>query len=206
MQNYSKLFAASIIAFAISLNAHGADPQQIDTAILTDTRVEMIEVTKPGNPGKSFTAGTIINAPMQRLCAILLDFPAYPGFMPNTDKASVVQTSEEFSVVEMTLKLPLGKIKKYRLKMEPKLAKQQCWISWKLVPWEGLRPEETIVDTTGYWLLIPDSANANRTVVKYFVNTDPGAVPLGLGWIVDSMSKDSIPKTLDALRAKALTR
>jgi hypothetical protein len=35
------------------------------------------------------------------------------------------------------------------------------------------------------------------------VYADPGPVPFGFGWIVDMMSKRSLPRTLEALRARA---
>ncbi|MBI3230558.1 MAG: hypothetical protein HYZ45_10375, partial [Burkholderiales bacterium] len=48
--------------------------------------------------------------------------------------------------------------------------------------------------------LNPVAGDDSKTVVRYYVSTDPGPVPLGLGWIVDSMSKDSIPKMLAAVK------
>jgi hypothetical protein len=72
-----------------------------------------------------------------------------------------------------------------------------------MVPRPELTQEETIADTSGYWDLAPLASNKNKTVVKYFVYSDPGPVPMGLGWIVDSLGKDSLPKTLEALRNKA---
>jgi hypothetical protein len=198
-----KLLTTIFVLACASTRANTVGPHAIDAAMLSDAAVTMHDVSQPNTAGKAFIAGTVINAPTRKLCSIILDFPNYPSFMPNTAQAKVSQATGEFSLVDMTLQLPLGKIKKYRLKMEPKTGEQLCRLSWKLVPWEGLKPEETIVDTTGYWELIPLASNRNKTVVKYFVYTDPGAIPTGFGWIVDSLSKDSIPKTLEALRKKA---
>ena len=162
----------------------------------------MEDQSKPGSPGKTFMAATIIDAPLPKICAVIQDFAQYPAFMPNTAKTSVSAGADKTSLVDITLNLPLGKVKKYRLKMTPNVTPQQCRLEWKQMPWEGLKQEETIADTAGYWLLTPQAANPNKTVVTYFVFTDPGPVPLGLGWIVDSMSKDSIPKMLAALRKR----
>jgi ABC-type sugar transport system substrate-binding protein len=52
----------------------------------------------------------------------------------------------------------------------------------------------------------PLAAARGKTGVRYLVYTDPGPVPMGFGWIVDSMSKDSIPKMLEALRARVAQR
>lgn len=49
----------------------------------------------------------------------------------------------------------------------------------------------------------PLPGHAGKTVVQYYVFTDSDCAPLGEGGIVDSMSKDSLPKTLEALRARA---
>jgi hypothetical protein len=175
--------------------------QGIDVNALTDQRVTMVDQSKADQAGKTFLAATLINAPVQKICAVIQNYADYPSFMPNVAKVKVAAESD-YSVLDMTLHLPLGKVKKYRLKMTPKQGAQQCQLSWKMLPWEGLSADETIADTSGYWLITPSTANPAKTVVKYFVFTDPGPVPMGLGWIVDSLSKDSIPKMLDALRNK----
>ncbi|MBE3026425.1 hypothetical protein [Janthinobacterium sp. GW458P] len=90
--------------------------------------------------------------------------------------------------------------------MTPKVLDASCSLSWKLVPMEGLKVEDTIADTSGYWQLWSDPLDAGAAAVKYQVYTDPGPVPMGLGWIVDSMSRDSIPKMFDALRARVAAR
>lgn len=174
----------------------------IDQHNLSDTEVALEDQTQSGKPGKSFLAATIINAPMSKICGEIQDFAQYPAFMPNTAKTSVTAGPDKTSLVDITLNLPLGKVKKYRLKMTPNVSAQQCKLEWKQQPWAGLKQEETIADTSGYWLLTPHASSPNKTVVKYFVFTDPGPVPMGLGWIVDSMSRDSIPKMLAALRQR----
>jgi len=190
------------ILLAAALALAGGTASAADLGPLSESRVAMQDVSKAGVPGKSFLAGTVINAPLARLCAAIQDFPDYPNFMPNVDQVKVTPAAADSSLVDLTLKLPMGKIKKYRLKMEPKSAPQSCQLAWKLVPVAGLKQEETIADTSGYWQLAPDAADKNKTTVRYMVYTDPGPVPLGFGWIVDSMSKDSIPKMLEALRAR----
>lgn len=176
-----------------------------DVAHLSEAKVTLAELTRPGSPGKSFNAGTLIAAPVPELCALLQDYEAYPSFMPNTASTRISQKGAGFTVIDVTLGLPMGKVKKYRLRMEPKTNADTCRLAWKLVPWPGIKQEETIVDTTGYWDLAP-SASAGKTAVRYHVYTDAGPIPFGLGWIVDSLSKDSIPQTLEALRKRAASR
>jgi hypothetical protein len=186
------LVLPAILLSAVAL----ADP-------LSDTRVDIADVSKPGAPGKAYLAQSVIAAPVPKLCGILVDYAAYPGFMPNIDQARVVQTTERFALVDMRLKLPMGKIKQYRLRMEPTSTPAFCHLAWKLVPQPALAQEDTIADTSGYWDLQPLTTDRSKSVVTYYVYSDPGPVPLGLGWIVDSLGKDSLPKTLEALRARS---
>ena len=179
-----------------------AQAAQLDASKFTETQVQLIDQSKADSNGKTFAAGTILNAPVAKVCATIQAYEDYPSFMPNTTKAKVTRQPDESALVDFTLNLPLGKVKKYRLKMIPKVSPATCNLSWKLQPWEGLKQEETIADTSGYWELTALADNPAKTVVKYQVFTDPGPVPMGLGWIVDSMSKDSIPKMMDALRNK----
>lgn len=179
-----------------------AQAAQLDASKFNETEVQLIDQSKPDSNGKTFVAGTILNAPVAKVCATIQAYEDYPSFMPNTAKAKVSRQPDESALVDFTLHLPLGKVKKYRLKMTPKVSPAACNLSWKLQPWEGLKQEETIADTSGQWELSSLASNPAKTVVKYQVFTDPGPVPLGLGWIVDSMSKDSIPKMMDALRSK----
>ncbi|WP_018605226.1 hypothetical protein [Uliginosibacterium gangwonense] len=180
--------------------------QDIDAKSLSEDKISIIDLSRPGVAGKTYLAATLMAAPMQKVCATIQNYPAYPKFMPNTDKAELVKTASGDTQVDMTLKLPLGKIKKYRLQMEPRLSAQSCKLAWKMLPRPELTPEETIADTTGYWLLTPWEADPAKTVVKYHVYSDPGPVPVGLGWIVDAMGKDSLPKALEALRGQVQKR
>lgn len=192
------------LLFASTLGAaHASDPVYKST--LSDDKVTLVDISRASRPGKSFMAGTIINAPLPDVCAVLQDYGSYPAFMPNTESVKVSQPGPTHTLLDVTLKLPMGKIKKYRLRMEPKVSADSCVLGWKLVPWPGLKPEETIVDTTGHWQLSPGPV-PGKTIVRYQVYTDPGPIPFGLGWIVDSLSKDSIPQTLDAVRKRAVKK
>jgi hypothetical protein len=198
------LFRLGCLLFASTLGAAHAT-ETIYNRTLSDDKVTMVDISRPGSPGKTFMAGTIINAPLSDVCSVLQDYGSYPAFMPNTESAKVSQSGPTHTLLDVTLKLPMGKIKKYRLRMEPKVSADSCVLGWKLVPWPGLKQEETIADTTGYWQLNPGPV-PGKTIVRYQVYTDPGPIPFGLGWIVDSLSKDSIPQTLDAVRKRAVKK
>jgi hypothetical protein len=132
------------------------------------------------------------------------DYASYSSYMPNTKSALPVGEGDGYVLVDMTLDLPLGQQKKYRLRLEqqPQPDASQCKLAWRLVP-TGLAPSDTIADTTGYWLFTPIPGESGKTLIEYHVYADPGPVPYGFGWIVDMMSKRSLPRTLEALRAQA---
>lgn len=183
-----------------------AGAQQNDDAGAFDNRIVITDLSKPSSAGKTFVASTVMNANVQALCSIILDFSDYPRFMPNTARTEVLRLDADHALVDMTLSLPLGKIKRYRLRMTSNTNRQSCHLSWKLVPQPELTPDETIADTSGYWQLTRQPADPSRTRVDYFVYADPGPVPFGLGWIVDIMSRESLPRTLEAVRERAAER
>ena len=183
--------------------AHDAEAPAIDVSHLSEERIDVIDVSRPAQPGKSYDAMTIMDAPVARLCALIQDYPAYPAYMPNTKNTQIVSSADDHVLVDMTLELPLGKIKRYRLQLDARQNGASCQVAWKLIPRDDLKIAETIADTTGYWLFSPLPANHNKSIVEYFVYADPGPVPYGLGWIVDIMSKKSLPSTLEALRGQA---
>jgi len=192
---YAAAFLAAV-GFA-ALPAAAAEPE------LSEFSVTLTDLTPPAATGKTFAAATLIDAPVRTLCAIIVDYPAYPAFMPNTDRTEVRESTAVYSIVDISLKLPLGKMKHYRLRMEPESSPQLCHVAWHMVPRPGVAAEETITDTRGHWRLVPWARDRSKTEVHYEVYTDPGPVPLGFGWIVDALSKDSLPKTLEALRVRA---
>ena len=208
MRRILTLSAALLLAPAF---CRGAYAQAINPATLSETDVSVIEVAQAAQSGKTFAAMTIIDAPPHKLCAIVQDYGAYGRYMPNTRSAEPVPglppgAPSGAVLVDMTLDLPLGKVKRYRLRLDAKTSASSCQLSWKLVPREDLKTDDTIADTSGYWMFSPLPANSGKSVAEYFVYADPGPVPFGLGWIVDIMSRKSLPRALEALRGEALRR
>jgi len=191
---------AALLAAALALAAPCA--ASADTPPGED-KVSVTEQPSIGQPGKTFTAVTLIAAPVQKLCGIVQDYPSYASYMPNTKSALPVGAGDGYVLVDMTLDLPLGQEKKYRLHLEADASANQCKLSWKLIPRPDLKQAETIADTTGYWLFRPAPGAVEKSLVEYHVYADPGPVPFGFGWIVDLMSKRSLPRTLEALRGRA---
>jgi hypothetical protein len=166
---------------------------QQERGLLSSGEVVLREVTNGKKGAKTFEAVALIKATVSDVYQVLVKFEDYPKFMPNVSKCEVLQRTDDTAILNYTLGLPLGKIKKYRLNMTFQNDKSRATLKWKLIEWEGLKESETIEDTTGYWLLKDYSEKAEHVIALYHVYTDPGPIPPGLGWIVDILTKNSIP-------------
>lgn len=161
------------------------------------------EIDAAGKRGRTFEAIGLIKASRNNVLKVLKDYGKYPEFMPNVSRIEIVEQRGNETVLNYTLTLPLGIIKKYRLKIsENAPGNQFSVIEWKMQEWPELKREETITDTTGYWRI--EEKDENNSLVLYHVYTDPGPIPFGLGWIVDVLSKDSVPEVL--LQTKSRTK
>lgn len=187
---------AAFLSFLSTANASSDIPLNDQEKKLID-RGEIVvrELSTTGQAGRTFEAIGLINTDRATLVQVLTDYENYPEFMPNVSRVEIIERQGNESVLNYTLRLPLGKVKKYRMKISWAEPYNQCSrIEWQLQKWPELKPEETIRDTTGYWLIREKTKSC--TLVMYHLYADPGPVPFGLGWIVDLLSKDSVPKTL----------
>jgi ribosome-associated toxin RatA of RatAB toxin-antitoxin module len=157
------------------------------------------EIETGNKPGQTFEAVGLVNTHSNNIIQVLTEYEKYPEFMPNVSHVEIVERSEGEAVLNFTLALPLGKTKKYRLRITlAEHGRKASTIKWKMLKWPGLKDKETIKDTVGYWRI--EEKSENSSLLFYHVYTDPGPVPLGTGWIVDILSKKSVPKAL--LQAK----
>lgn len=153
------------------------------------------EINAAGKRGRTFEAVGLIKASRNNVLKVLKDYKKYPEFMPNVSRIEIVEQRGNEAVLNYTLTLPMGKIKKYRLKIsESAPGNQFSIIEWQIQKWPELKIEETITDTTGYWRI--EEKRENNSLVLYHVYTDPGPIPFGLGWIVEVLSKNSVPEVL----------
>ncbi|MDH4318180.1 MAG: hypothetical protein OEV64_07295 [Desulfobulbaceae bacterium] len=167
--------------------------------LLNRGEIVIREIKEQKSGVQTFEAIGRIKASGEKLSTILTDFENYPAFMPNVHEIEILSRSESDVIMNYVLELPLGQEKKYRLKISgPRQKESSFLLHWSLVPWPELKPEETIKDTTGYWLVQNDAEE--QCLVLYHVSTDPGDIPFGLGWIVDILTKQSVPGAISALR------
>jgi uncharacterized membrane protein len=158
------------------------------------------EVPETTNGYRTFLAHAAIAAPIAEIYRVLLDFPAYPEFMPNVDKVIVRAADQHGARLDYQLGLPLGEKKRYRLQLTYEIAEDAADIRWQMLPWPELSPAETIRDTSGYWRLT--RLDGEMTLVEYLVRTDPGEIPFGFSWIVDLLTKRSLPAVLESTRQR----
>ncbi|CAK8715452.1 Ribosome association toxin PasT (RatA) of the RatAB toxin-antitoxin module [Candidatus Electrothrix laxa] len=180
---------------AISLNAQEQQTVQ-------KKKVLVRERSTKGKPGKIFEAVAIMEANRKIIQNIALDYASYPDFMPNVSRVDILQQEDTTALLNYTFSLPLGKIKKYRVRMKASEPDDQTsLIQWQLEKWPSLKPEETIRDTNGFWRI--EELDTKRSLVLYHVYTDPGKIPFGLGWIIDLLGKDSVPEVLSKTKERA---
>jgi hypothetical protein len=168
--------------------------------------VVLREIGNPGKAGKTFEAIALVHGKVDEIYTVLQDRGRYSEFVPHVAKVEVTETNEKFGRANFTLKLPMGKMKRYRVEYWSERNAAKLRMFWKLIPWEGpaIPESETIVDTTGYWTIQPSDKDG-YLLVLYHVYTDPGKIPTGLGWIVDILTKDSLPDLLKATRKRIET-
>ena len=170
--------------------------------LIEQGEIIVYEVPTKHKNGRTFKAIGLINAQVDHIYKTLKDFESYPEFMPNLDKIEVLKKDSHSAVLNYTLDLPLNKVKKYRLKTNFKQDKDEAVITWKLIPWPGLQEAEKIKDTKGYWNLQNYTSKKGYVLAVYHVYTDPGPIPTGLGWIVNILTQDSVPKVVLNIRKR----
>ncbi|MBN2313809.1 MAG: tetratricopeptide repeat protein [Sedimentisphaerales bacterium] len=151
---------------------------------------------------QEYEAMGLIEGTIKEVSGILTDYRSYPEFMPNVKEASIRRSTDYGFIVDYRLGLPMNFEKKYRLIYRVKDEANKVQLLWKNLPWPGLKPKETIINTWGQWMLETYPGKERRVLAYYRVYTDPGKIPLGFGWIVDFMSKDSIPNVIGQTRRR----
>ena len=160
------------------------------------------KIAHAGKNAEEYEALCLIEGTLEEVAAVLTDYQSYPQFMPNVSEIKIVSSTQDATIVDYKLLLPLGVVKKYRLKFWSKKEEYRFQLFWKKLPWPGLKPEETVIDTYGQWILEGASQKESPILAYYRVYTDPGHIPLGMGWIVDILTKKSIPDIMKGTRSR----
>ena len=157
---------------------------------------------------EEYEAIGLIEGTLREVSSVLTDYKNYPEFMPNIEEIFVRSVTDEGSIVDYKLKLPMGVIKKYRLVLWSKSEANRVQLFWRKLPWPELKPSQTVIDTYGQWILEDFPGKDHHVLAYYRVYTDPGKIPFGAGWIVDILTKESIPNIIKVTRnrVKQITR
>ncbi len=143
-----------------------------------------------------------VKTSMDVLLDVLVDYAAYGEFMPAVSRVDIVEQSGDMAVLNFILELPMDLSRRHRIQIElSQPDAKTARLEWYLVEWPGLKPSQTIRDTRGYWLIQEQAQN--RLLVLYHVYSDPGEIPFGLGWLVEPMTKSSIPEAFTETRDRA---
>ena len=152
--------------------------------------------------GRTFEAIGLIEATVNEVYQVLTKFEDYSDFMPHVRKVEILEPDTESAKLNYTLGLPLGIIKKYRLSMTFQSDESTAMLEWKKIDWPGLKENETIKDTTGYWLVKNYPEKEGYVIAVYHLYTDPGHISWAFKWIVDILSKNSVCDVVKKTRAR----
>jgi hypothetical protein len=142
----------------------------------------------------------VVNAPPARVLEVIRDFPRHSEFMNDMALSEVVGQEGEYTLQhgitdtpwpmadrEWTLRTWTGEIE---------VDGVPCLISrWDYVPGSG-----NIVDTEGYWLLIPWAEDGSRTLLRYHITVDLGT------WLPDFLlewsTENMLPARINGIRSQ----
>jgi coenzyme Q-binding protein COQ10 len=138
----------------------------------------------------------IVDAPIERLYDVIVDYARYPEFVPGIRGCRVVSTDPE-KRVEYELDLGVKRLRYTLRHVEERPRK----VTWSLVSGEMMKV------SNGSWELTPEG---EKTRARYSVEVRIAKPPLVPQVVVDKMSdelnKVALPRNLAAFKARAERR
>lgn len=183
--------------------APGPELSALDREEILKGRVVLKELPNPGKKGKTFEAVGVLPGGFDDAFAVITDYGRYPQFMPQIEHTAVRPEGAGISIVEITLGLPLGMTKRYRLRYRCARSADGFDVTWEMIPWPEVPPGEQIGDTSGGWRV--RKFEGGGLLATYTFYTDPGHVPLGLTSLAMSLAKRSIPGVIEKTRQRIRT-
>ena len=171
----------------------------LDSLLIQKIESGEVVVTKTLNDygvGEHYQVYGIINSNITDVFNAITNFEDYPKFMPRFESANLVENSDSLLAYIFNINLPMNIKYKYKIKMQVLQSLESSWLAWETIDWE----ENSIEETWGQWYLTPYELNNNQVLVQYQVYTDPGYIPFGFKWIVDVLTKKSLPETVSNLK------
>jgi coenzyme Q-binding protein COQ10 len=139
------------------------------------------------------TKEVLIEAPVEKVYDIVVDYPRYPEFVPGI-RASRVREANGEKHVEYELDLGVRKVR-YVLRMSET---RPTRVSWSLVSGEMMKV------SNGSWDLAADGGNTRALYTVEIQISRPPLVPqMIVDRVSDELTRIQLPKTLEAFKARA---
>ncbi len=183
--------------------AGAASLSALERADVLKGKIILRAVPDPGRKGRTYEALGVLQGTLDEAVAVITDYRRYPEFMPRISRTDVTDESDTVSIVDLYLNLPLGMDKRYRLKYRVQRGADGFRVDWEKLPWPEVPLGQTVVDTSGHWLV--ERFDAGGLLAVYNVYTEPGHVPLGLNGLARSLSKHEVPKVIERVRQRLRT-
>jgi Polyketide cyclase / dehydrase and lipid transport len=197
-------------AFATATVCLVAAENVADTEISAQWRLEsesngvlIYSRTRSGFSAKEFRAIGLIDAPPDRVFAVVDDAEAYPSFMPFTAETRVLKRSEDYLIAYQRLKLPFVADRDYTI-----VSTHKVWrggeapihqVAWTTANEFGPGPQSGVRRVQiceGSWLLEREGKNATRAIYQIYTDSG-GSIP---AIIANSGSRIAICKIFEAIR------
>ena len=136
----------------------------------------------------------VVDAPAQQVLDVITDFDHYTEFMPNMGASSIIEQDGDTYVCSGITDTPWP--------MDDRIWTIRAWagpqeiggINALVSTWDYVPDSGNLVDTEGYWLLLPWGDDGSQTLVRYYLMADLGTwVPdVILNWATENMLPDMI--------------
>ena len=195
-----------LLAFVLVL--HGLPAQGSEEPAFHDLSAEELDELLEGGSLRDVQRGSpiraevlaLIEAPVEELAPILVDYPNIPEWAPASGEFVVVGFDMDCTYVDGTTRLPWPlSDRTWRMcsrgHYETVEGREAFVYRFAYVPGSG-----NIDESYGYWLLTGLDAHPGWTYVRYVVHADPGiAVP---GAIVRWVTRNALPELIEGLRSR----
>jgi ribosome-associated toxin RatA of RatAB toxin-antitoxin module len=139
------------------------------------------------------TKQVLIEAPVERVYGIIVDYERYPEFVPGI-RSCRVRAGKGAKEVEYELDLGIRRIR-YVLRHDEQRPRK---VSWALVSGDMMKV------SNGSWELADDKGRTRATYSVEIQVSRPPLVPQALvDRVSDELTKSQLPKTLEAFKARA---
>jgi uncharacterized protein YndB with AHSA1/START domain len=169
--------------------------------VRTQDGVQVQARSVAGCKAKEFRATGRIDAPPERVLAILTDVESYKGWMPMTEQTRLLKREGASAWYYMVIDAPMVSRRDYCIRMSvsrlPDGKLQTAWTEAEDIcpkPGKGLVRIET---NHGFWQLAATDGGRATEAVYQGLSTADGSVP---GWIANLASARELPNLFQALR------